>query len=484
MLFAGTLLIFSILPILNYSIDQRRVLHNDYKNAYKGIPINKPFLKLNYLLDNKEKYDTLFMGSSRNASLDTRLVSSHSYNMYYEFGVIAAHLHNLKILLENQVKIKSLWLGINDFDIWKNPEDHEMDYSKKTYKDNFIDKVDFYSLYLLKKIENNDIQILMKKNHLTESNRILQERDSAYEKKLKDKEEKRLANPDIWINKMTSTAGMMLGYNDKDYRIDNTIKEVEEIKKLCDKYNVELTVFMYPSFYKTYLQYNQYKIEEFKRKLSSIVDFHDFYNLNHIALNELSWTDSSHFSAKVGRYIVENIFQNNFLVTKDTINARIKKTRTSIRNIINKTIPIKYIHKFNAHMDFHTLTPIFDIKESQYKFTKNNQFTLENKGQVMMMKSNNTDPSLVLNTTKSNSENVILTYKVECTERTIFQVYYKNTPTSAYSEKDAFRVHLREGLNEFSLRMPSAFINNQLRVDLASTVGVFKIKEFLIYGIE
>ncbi len=176
LLFTGTLLIFSILPFLNYSIDQRRVLHSDYSNAYEGITINKPFLKVSYLLDNIDKYDTLFMGSSRNASLGINLVSQHAYNLYYEFGMVGAHLHNLKILLANKVKIKNVWLGINDYDTWKNPKDHESDYSKKTYKDNFSDKIDFYSFYLLKKIDDHDIKILSGKNHLSKSNRIIQKK--------------------------------------------------------------------------------------------------------------------------------------------------------------------------------------------------------------------------------------------------------------------------------------------------------------------
>ncbi|MCK5536720.1 MAG: hypothetical protein KAI79_07825 [Bacteroidales bacterium] len=484
LLFAGTLLVFSILPFLNYSTDQRRVLHSDYSNAYEGITINKPFLKVSYLLNHKDKYDTLLMGSSRNASLDVNLVSQHAYNLYYEFGMVGAHLHNLKILLANKVKIKNVWLGINDYDTWKNPKDHERDYSKKTYKDNFIDKVGFYSFYLFKKIDDNDIEILRGKNHLSESNRIIQKKDIVYEKKLKDKEQRHVDNSASWIKKMTSTAGMILGYQDNEYRIDDTVKEIKELKELCKKHNITLTVFMYPSFYKTYLQYNQYKIEEFKRKLSSVVNFHDFYSLDQISLNELNWTDSSHFTLKIGNYLIKNIQQNNFLVTKDNIDSRIMETRKSFNNIMNKYVPIKYIQKFNAHMDLKSLNPIFDLKNSKYKFYKNDQVELKKDNDSISFTAKNSDPVLILNKTQSNSEHVILNSKIESNKRTIFQIYYKKTDQSEYNEKDAFRVYLKKGLNEFNLLIPSEYLNNELRIDLVSDIGIYTLKEFSIYGLE
>lgn len=484
LLFIGTLLIFSILPFLNYSIDQRRVLHSDYSNAYEGITINKPFLKVSYLLDHKDKYDTLLMGSSRNASLDVSLISPHAYNLYYEFGIIGAHLHNLKTLLANKVKIENVWLGINDYDTWKNPEDHESDYSKKTYKDNFIGKVDFYSFYLFKKIDDNDIKILRGKNHLSESNRIIQKKDIVYEKKLKDKEQRHVDNSASWIKKMTSTAGMILGYQDNEYRIDNAVKEIQEMKSLCKDHNITLTVFTYPSFYKTYLQYNQYKIEEFKRKLSLVVDFHDFYNLDQLSLNELNWTDSSHFTRNIGNYLVKNIQKNSFLVTKDNIDFRIIETRKSIKNIINKFVPIKYIQKFNAHMDLKSLKPIFDLKDSKYKYYKNDQFELDKDDDFIRFSVKNTDPILILNKTRSKSEHVILSYKIESNERTIFQIYYKKTAKDKYNEKDAFRVYLKKGLNEFNLLIPSKYLNNELRIDLVSDIGIYNIKDFTIYGVD
>lgn len=482
LLFAGSLLLFSFLPLFNYNIDQWRVLHRDYGHAYKGIPINKNFLKVSYILNNKDKYDTLLMGSSRNGSLDGSLISKHAYNMYYEFGVAGAYLHNLKILLEHNVKIKNLWVGINDYEIWKDPEDHEVDWSRKTYKNDFLDKLYLYKFYLFKKIDHEDIKILTGEHYLEKSNRIFRKNMDSHFAMMKNMESRISNNADSWIKKMSLIGATLLRYKDKEYRIDQTIKEIKEIKKLCDIHNIKLTIFMYPSFYKTYLQYNQYKIEEFKRKLSAFVNFHDFYNLNNISLNELNWTDSSHFTVKVGTYLINNIQQNNFLVTKDNIDSRIIKTRKSLSNIMNKFIPIKYILKFNANIDLTYLKTIFDLKDTQYKFYKNDQFELNKDNDSIKFTAQKNDPILILNETKSKSENIILRCEIESSKRSIFQIFYKKTEQSDYNEKDSFRVPLQKGLNQFNLLIPSTYLNNELRIDLVSDTGTYIIKDLSIYS--
>ncbi len=484
LLFTGSLVIFSFLPLFNYSIDQWRVLHRDYGNAYKGISINKNFLKLSYILDNKEKYDTLLMGSSRNASLDDSLISKHAYNMYYGFGVAGAHLHNLKVLLENKVKIKNIWLGLNDFEIWKDPKDHEVDWSRKTYKNDFLDKLDFYSFYLFKKIDHRDIKVLRGEYYLQKSNRIFQKDLSSYFIMMKSREKKISDNAHSWIKKMISTGSALLGYKDKEYRIDQTIEEIKEMKNLCDSNNIELTIFMYPSFYKTYLQYNQYKIEEFKRKLSSFVDFHDFYNLNQISLNELKWTDSSHFTLSIGNYIIENIQKNKFLVTKENIDSRITKTKKSIKNILNKPLLIQYIDKINTNIDLKSLKSIFDLKNNKYKYYKNDQFKLDQDEGFIKLTTKTNDPILILNKTKSKSENVILSYKFESDKNTVFQLFYKKTNESEYNEGNSISIRIRKGSNKFNLLIPSKYLNNALRIDLVNHIGTYKIKDFSIYSLK
>ena len=478
----GALLIFISLPIINYNIDQWRVLHHDYETSYRGISPNKSFLKTAYLLDNKEKYDTILMGSSRSGYMDAGLISENAYNMKFNFALAAMHLHNLKLLLANNVKIKKLWLGVNDYVIWKDPKDHESDFQRRTFKNNFYDQLDTYSFYLLKGLNGRDIKILegkyplMRSEELTKPDKINMETARAREKYA-------LEHPTFWIDKMTTIKPTLLGYKDDKYRIDKAISEIEAIKKICEKNDIELTVFMYPIYYKTYLSFNQYKIEEFKKKLASVVDFYDFYELNEISLDEFKWQDSSHFHASIGDYIIKSIQENKFLVHQDNINDRITETRKLITNVIHKPLPIKYLYKFNPHIDTSSLKRVFDLSKEENGIAKKNQLSLQWYEDHIKLDAQSIDPFFILNPVKASSENVILKCKIESSQETMFQLYYKKTDRSIYNEADAYRVTLHKGSNEFNILIPAVYLKNNLRVDIVDKIGIYKIEDFTVYGL-
>lgn len=481
----GSIILLSTLPFYNYLIDKHRVLNHDYHHAYNNIAINKPYLKVSYLLEHKNKYDTIVFGSSRNAALDIGKISKNTYNLDYQFGVAGAHLENLKTLLNNGVNIKNIWLGINDYIIWKNPRDHENDHVRKTYKNTFLSKIDFYSFYLFQKLNSQDLDILSNKTYLEESTRISQIKYKDYMNHTRNEEEKeKKEKTQQWIKKMSDVGGAVLGYQDgkTPYRIEHAMKEIKEIKLLCDKHKINLKIFIYPAFYKTYLQYNQYKIEEFKIKLANIINFYDFYALNIISIDELNWKDNSHFTVSVGDYIIESIQKNKHLVTIDNVSSRIKQTRQQIETLSKKYVRSKSIQRFNPNIDITRLTPIFKLKDNTFKYNKNTQFFKDEQHYYTGKKIHNGNPEIVLNNTRATEENVILTYRIESKNKTIFQIFYKKLTTSQYNEKDSYRVTLRKGLNKINLLIPSVYINNTLRIDPISNPGEYKIEELAIYG--
>lgn len=473
-------LLFLTLPLLNYTTDQWRVLHKDYKQSYRGISPNKSFLKVAYLLDHKEKYDTILMGSSRSGYMDAGLISTRAYNMKFNFALASMHLHNLKILLKNKVKIKNLWLGVNDYVIWKNPQDHESDFQRRTYKENSIDQIDLYSFYLLKSLNDRDIKIL-KGSHRLSTSEEMTNPDKSNMKTARARETYALEHPDKWIKKMTDIKPTLLGYDDTKYRIDQVIEELGEIVQLCKENNIKLTVFFYPSYYKTYLRFNQYKIEEFKRKLVSLTDFYDFYELNDISFDVSRWQDSSHFHASVGDAIITTIQENKRLVTSENIEERIHQTRKLHDRILHHKLPIEYIYRLNAHMVLPTLSLLFDLKDNNFTYSTNEQLKFTKKNDSIYMTVGGIDPILTLNSMNVNSKSVILKCKIESPVKTFFQMYYKKTNTSQYNEADSYRVTIEKGFNEFNILIPSKYLHQNLRIDLADVKGKYKIKELSIH---
>ncbi len=450
--FVGTLCLWLFLPLYNYNVDQWRVLHKDYKHAYLGIKANKAFLKVSYLIDNPQKYDTILMGSSRNSAINANNISLKTYNIDSPFNILDTNLQNLQNLLKNDVKIKNIWLAINDYDIWKDPKSFEKDWQKKIYPYSFFEKLKFYYFYLFKGIDNRDISVWKNDFFLREVTNITNNPSPSYIEKI---EKTITRNPESWKKKMTSSAGSLLGYSGTSHRIDKAIHALKEIKLLCDQHNISLTVFMYPSFYKTYLLYNQEKIIEFKQEIVKITPFHDFYNLNELSLNELNWFDTSHFNYNIGNYIIKSIQDNTFLVTEDTIDKHILEDKKKIQNLVDKILPIKYIYPFSTTIDISFLRAIYILKN---KTTK-----------------------IILDKIISDTENVLAALEIESDEGTILTVYYKTKPDSSYTKKNIFIRHIKKGISKYSLSIPSSYLKNGIKFEFSNQKISSKINTLILY---
>ena len=466
----GALLIFSLLPVINYITDPTRVLHHDYKNRYEKFHPNKLFLKVLHLLDNKDKYDTLVYGSSRGGFVDVRLVSDKAFNMSHGFGSVSTYLHSLKVLVENDVKIKNVWIAVNDYDIWK---DNQETIDKLLHKGNFIDNVPVYADWLFRKTTQTNINILkgemplLKSEYITDTSKRI--------------ERARIQEKTLFNFKKRNIPAATLGYTGK-FRIDEVIDEMKKIKTLCNENDIKLTVFMYPIYSATYISYDQSKIEEFKRKLTSVVNFYDFYELSDLAIRQTNWFEGSHFTPSIGDYMIKNIHQNNFLVSKENIDSRIVKTRA----LVKKNMPILLkdkVHQRHIYLDINATKIIFDIN-NKFEYYKNDQFNLVKNKLSFDALVDKEDPYFILNTLKTQATQTLLTFHLDSQHESVFQLYLKETKKSSYGEGNRYRVPIKKGMNHFEIVIPGKYINNALRVDFTKTLGTYKIKQFMIQEIE
>lgn len=458
------LLIFSILPIANYIADPSRILHRDYKTRYLKFHPHKLFLKVAHLVDNKEKYDTLVYGSSRGGFVDVSRISKDAYNMSHGFGTVTNYLHSLKSLLANGVKVKNVWIGVNDFVIWK---DHTNDLPRLINKNNFIGNFEIYSHWLFNLLPAS-IGVLKEDLPLIETEEVT----NPHARIIRAREQEKI----VRMMKRNIHAAT-LGYTGI-FRIDQAVQEIKEIKDLCDQNDINLTVFMYPIFHKTYLKYNQYKIEEFKRKLVSVVDFYDFYDLGELSINQKNWFEGSHFVPSVADYMIKSIQENNFLVTKDTIEDRIKETRGLIKNM--SILPLGDFQRYSPNINLDVFKIIFDINDNKYTYYKNDHFILKKNKNTLDIVVNNSDPMFILDNTKTKLKRAILTFNIESEQETYMKIYLKNDDQLKYNEKNIHKAHINKGLNEFRIVMSSKYINNQIRIDFANDQGKYTIKKFII----
>jgi len=274
-----------------------------------------------------------------------------------------------------------------------------------------------------------------------------------------------------------------LGYTGK-FRINESIEDIKKIKKLCDEHHIKLTAFMYPSYYKTYLFYDQSKIETFKRKLVDVIDFYDFYEIGPISLDQHNWFEGSHFVTSIGDYIIDSIHKHKRLVTKNNIEERIRQTRALLKNMPILADEDIYLLNENTALDASQLKTIFDLKDKHFSYSKNDQFTLMQKNEDLHATVDLADPFFILDTTHATSKQAILLMHIKSPKESLFQLYLKKTPKSTYAETSSFKLALHKGDNYFRIVLTAAYINNGLRVDFTRNSGDYVIKEFMIKALK
>lgn len=464
-----TLVIFSTLPIFNYLNDQWRVLKKDYNYYYKGIEPNKSFLKTKYMIENKNLYSSIVMGSSRIGNVNALKFDKNAYNMTYSFGHINTHIKNLSLLLENGVKINKILLGIDDYYIFKNPKDFKTDFLRKPLYNDFLGMIDFYNFYIFKKPAQRDYDIflnkyqLIKSEHITNPNNMLNRinRENSIKESISIHKEKKLNKPTL------------LGYKE-NFRTDTVLNEINQFKNICTKNNIQLTVFFQPMYYLTYIMYNQKEIEKFKRKLVNITPYYDFYQLDKYTLNSSKWFDTSHYVPSIGDEILEKIINKDNLVTITNIDNHLYSIRSKNKNILYSNN--EYIIKFNNNFNLENFKLLLDFSKISSNY--NDRFSLLNDVD-RDFSSINRPFTNISNQIKSN--NVIFSFEIKSSVNTKLNLFYNNFQTSKFNKKRPYEVTLKEGNNKFNLLIPSKYINSDLKFNLSSPVGEYKIEYFKIY---
>ena len=461
------LLIFSILPIINYISDPSRVLHHDYIMRYKKFHQHELVLKTVYLIEHKNDYETIVFGSSRGGFMDMSKISPHTYNLSHGFGTASTYLHTLKSLLDNGVKMENVWIGLNDFDIWK---DHTTELPRLIYKNNLWQDRKLYNHWLFRFIPES-FNILIHQKKLLKTKEITAQNERLTFSRHQEKA--------IRTMKHRHIHAAPLGYTGK-FRINQAISDIKKIKQLCDEHNINLTVFIYPSFYKTYLKYDQSKIEIFKQKLVQVTSFYDFYDIGSIAIDPTNWFEGSHFVPSVGDFIIESIHKGQHLVTPDTIDIRIKQTRQYLYDM--PILENEDIYLPDLHTQINTLSDkiIFDLQDKHFHYSQNDQFTLDKSSGVSKASVHYTDPIILLDHTHTNVKQVIFLIKIKSPKESLFQIYFKPNKKNAYSENNSFKLALHKGENEFRIILSSHYINNVIRVDFTRNIGLYTIQQFII----
>lgn len=339
----GWLLFFGIIPIvavINFAVDpfsvfQTHVLKRDFQ-------INERFLKIRYLENHHQKFDSYMFGSSRIATTEPAVIEkylpgAHFYNMTCADANLYDYLLHLKYFLKEHYKIKNIYMQIDIGDMFSYGQNGS-DYMRKFHPDVTGGSLTrFYVGYLLGYFPQNVIgkieQNIEKRNgyeyHWDRGTWSEPEKEKEI---LEDCSEYVLHEPTFHAKQKRMK---------RFSTIDKSIQALKEICDLCDKNGIKLYLFTTPHNKNMMDSFDTEDYLTFLTRLAEVRDYYDFSGYNTVTLDDCNHYESSHYRPIVGQMIAARIFRDTtvplpadfgFLVTKRSVDGHIEKLRKQIEN--------------------------------------------------------------------------------------------------------------------------------------------------------
>ncbi|MBN1531767.1 MAG: hypothetical protein JXA20_03810 [Spirochaetes bacterium] len=295
------------------------------------------YINIKKYRENHERFDSLLMGSSRVGNINvSQLKDGTYYNLWYLRSIPAKHLRDLKFFLAKEYEIRNVVIGLDNFAYRQNDTMYNNlivnEYQCRYYPYTVFERIRFFFYYLIMPPDSHLIMTFLSKtgrgfNIYVQPNGVQRGvfLDEAIEAHPKEHEESAVFK------------SAFRQYN--DFRLDETISELQEIKFICDAHNIKLRVFVNPIFMTSYLsdtpeEFDHYM--EFKKRLAGITPFYDFSGISSITTRAYYFYDNSHSRAMVGDMILAKMFNSNpdtcpddfgVYVTAENVDAHIKKQK-------------------------------------------------------------------------------------------------------------------------------------------------------------
>lgn len=285
------ILSLSIIAVLfSITVDPFNIFHAlDIRD--NGVEPNKNYIKMKYILNNPDKFDTFVFGSSRVGNIHVNNIwGASAYNMTYSEAIPLETLNNVKTLIENNIIPKTIYLGVDNLSYTIDPDSHNSA-SNASYEMSVENPIKFYSYYLDPAMSFKSYTTIIYKHTV----------DDSYSYRFYEFG----WNSDYGNNDTTYDFDNAEPSISNSYRLDETLAEIKELKELCDSNNIKLVVFTNPLYYVTYDAALDQDYLVFLKKLASITEYCNFSGYNSITTNSSNWIDNSHYTAEVSDKVLE-----------------------------------------------------------------------------------------------------------------------------------------------------------------------------------
>ena len=329
-----------LLMAMNYVIDPFNIFHTKYlKYQYQ---MNERFIKIEFLEKEHSKFNSYMFGSSRIGSTNPEIIEkyipdSKFYNLTASGATLNDDLRILEYFIDRKYNVKNVYLQI---DIRENMDAYK--YNKNDYlrKDHpYINNESLLKYYMnyLTIFPWENIKGKVKNNMQGEDNLKYNLQTGAWTNE--KAERKIMSNPQDYIKNEPSFHAKSARTQKGVYTSQN-LSDLKEIKKLCDKYNINLIIFITPHNHKLLDTIILEDYIEFLVRLSEISAYWDFSGYNTVTLNNENYYEYSHYRPNISKLIAARIFNDKdvelpsdfgFYVTKQNVLEYVKLNRNEVQ---------------------------------------------------------------------------------------------------------------------------------------------------------
>ncbi len=293
------LIIIGFFFSINYFLDPYNIFHYEYPRN-NGIEANKNYIKMRYILNHKNEFDSVLFGSSRAGFTDVEsLPDGKYYNMCSSEAVPKEHVRLLKIMIKKGFVPKNVTVMMDDISCFVDPAIHTQMLYRIPYPDDTISSwFDFYVKYC-------DLITTME---ACEAVKDYEPTDDDYTARFRRSGSERLNAVSDFDG--TDAVGYWADYY--NLRTDEVIEDVKELVSICKEYNINLRIVTNPLYYKTYTRDVENGYIEFLDALAEVTDYYNFSSFSDITTNDGNYYETSHFIPYVATKMMDTVYKDEY----------------------------------------------------------------------------------------------------------------------------------------------------------------------------
>ena len=292
-------------------VDPFSVFHPLHARS-NGIEPNKNYIKMYYVLHNPDKFDTFVMGSSHVQVIDVTRLSDKGYNLYYSGGLPSENLANLKTLVRHRIYPKHIYVGVDDISLDASYEDHSQENLRAQYEYSVQHPLKFWMMYLdpvVNLVRASDVIRESGKGVFNPIEESFYRNSVGYiygDMNAIPREEAEIEVHRTYAD-MMEYLSMMKNYPLQSEHSESVVSSIGEMRRICDRYGIELTVFVNPMYFARFA--DTVKNDAFLsvlRQLAQVTPYYNFCGYNKYTTDSsFYFGDRSHYNTSMTDLMID-----------------------------------------------------------------------------------------------------------------------------------------------------------------------------------